>query len=177
MKTFKVIISGRQITFRELTLGEWGIVSDCMSGYFSLYLTSAQYGIVEPDISSLSVGEIIWIGEQVYLKSMKFSDEDRITSNVSSLVQNMDESVHVISALICRAFPAYKPEDVLTFDYETLVTRLAQISWMESQETQQGGNNPLQQRQRAAFNEADLREMSAQTSKAALSRELQRGGK
>jgi len=177
LKRFKVVISGKTILFRELTLGEWGSVNESSNGYFSLYLTCAQFGLLEPDISCLSIGEIIWIGEQIYLKSMRFSDEEQITNGVSELVKNMDESVHVIAALICKAFPAYKPEDVLAFDYDTLVIRLAQISWMDNKESSNLTHSPLQQRARGAYNEADLREMSASTSRAALTRELQKGGK
>lgn len=179
MKKYQVTLAGKEIIFRELTLGEWGSLSNYMNSYFALYDIVCRMGIVSPFYEALSSGEAIWIGEQIFFQSMKFSDDTEINNGVEKILKNIEESVHVLPAIICSAFPAYKPEDIMNFDFETLTTRLAQISWMENRETRVPTNAalPPQARSKSMFNEGDLRQMSIEKSKEALKQAISGGKK
>ena len=140
-------LGARQVIFRELTLGEWGRIGELGAGYFSLYSTITRCAILEPAYADLLPGEILYVGEIIFDKSAKFSDDKYIEGEVSRIRSGLEESIDIIPALVCSAFPSYTPEMVMEFDFQTLMIRLAQIQWMDDQNRPRSeipGLNPLQ---------------------------------
>ena len=135
------------VIFRELKLGEWGSLASIPHGNLSLYAKVVEYAILKPAYADLRPGEILYLGERVFQLSSKFADDNKLQSSVSKIRDTIEDSVHIIPALICSAFPAYTPEMILEFDFETLVIRLAQVKWINEgmqPEPEPEGANPLQ---------------------------------
>ena len=126
-------LGDNDVIFRELKLGEWGSLVNFPSESISLYAKATEYAILKPAYVDLRPGEILYLGERIVQLSSKFSDDTKMKSSVSTILNNIEESVHIIPVLICSAFPAYTPEMILEFDFETLVIRLAQATWVNEQ--------------------------------------------
>jgi len=156
MKTYAISLGGRDIIFRELNLGEWGNLKNERSGFFDLYATVAKFSVLHPKYEDLEVGEILFLGELILEKSKRFSDEGEISREIEYIVSNMETSPHLIPILICRAFPAYKPEDVMAWDFETFVTRMAQVQYMNDVKPNQDAPVGNLENQSIAKSKSDL---------------------
>lgn len=133
MRTYHMRLGDNDVIFRELKLGEWGSLANFPSESISLYAKAAEYAILKPTYVDLRPGEILYLGERIIQLSSRFSDANELNSSVNKIHTNIEDSIHMIPVLICSVFPAYTPEMVLEFDFETLVIRMAQVRWINEQ--------------------------------------------
>jgi len=162
MKKYSVVLNDKTIIFRELNLGEWNSLRVLTNGSFVLYAHIVELAVIEPAYSQLRAGEILYLGEKIFKISSKFADDAVLEDSVAKVRSTLETSVHIIPTLICSVFPAYTPEMVLEFDFDTLVIRLAQVQWLNDQ------NNP--KKQPAGVNELQIK--SIDNSHGALERAL-----
>jgi len=134
VKSYRMTLNKKNVKFRELNLGEWGVLRGRPMGNLTLYAGIVECALLHPAYADLRPGEILFLGEKIFQLSSKFADDKEIASRVSDIKKDFEDSIHVIPALICRVFPAYTPEMIMAFDFDTLVIRLAQVQWMSEQD-------------------------------------------
>lgn len=160
--------------YRELTLGEWDSLKNLNLSELCAAEHMAKLGILYPKYDQLLPGEIRKVGELIYQVSSKFANEDAMSAEIQA---HKKQILHGISGLdtiimtICDAFPAYKPEDILNFSYDTLVTRLAQAEAKFEPRKPFVGLNP-ERAGMSQFDVPELQQASIETSREALNQEL-----
>lgn len=173
MAKYYVKLGNYDIIYRDLTLGEWGTLENKPFTDLYIFGECAKLAIIAPDYKELQPGQILWIGERIFLKAARFADEQSIQQEINNRVSTLDTSVHMIPVIICSHFPAYKPEDVMKWDFETLVLRLAQIQWQQKDQTVQNRHIHAPMPHKSSnISEQQLKELSVKQSKEALLKAL-----
>lgn len=140
---YLVKIGDKSYIFREPTLGEWIFLEKfadskmCSEGYLVKKL------LIYPKPESLMVGEAVRLGEEIYKAASVFSDDEKISLALDKEREKLDshEDIDSIILTICSAFPAYKPEDVHNFNFQTLMKRIAQAERILQPQQPPGAKN------------------------------------
>jgi len=122
--------------FREPTLDEWMRLEK-----FELSKLNASSYLVDtlllyPPSEDLLAGEILSLGNEIYKVASKFADDSIIAESLDIISKDLNsgDSIESVIMIICSAFPSYKPEDIYEFNFDRLMTRLAQAKKILSPE-------------------------------------------
>ena len=165
---------GKVFIYRELTLGEWNSLTSMNLTELSALEHMIKLGLLYPKPEALLPGEIKKIGELIYQVSSKFADDEAMANTIREKKQRILSGASGLDSIvlsICEAFPAYKPEDVYNFDFETLTTRLAQSEAKFAPKREPAVLSPARKAQ-GNMTVSDLQQQSIDASTAALQAKL-----
>lgn len=114
--------------FREPTLDEWMRLEKFEFSKLNASSYLVDTLLLYPPRENLSAGEILSLGNEIYKIASKFADDNMIAEALDSMTKelNSGDSIESVIMIICSAFPSYKPEDIYEFNFDRLMTRLAQ---------------------------------------------------
>ncbi len=127
-----VLPDGTEIPWRPLTIGEFMEYDDLMkSGQYSIPViedeifkkcVTDRFYLVNIDKLSAGIVSTVVTNIMAYSGPQTIDDFNEALSTARAVIQG---PLHTVVDMVCRAFPAYKPEDVYSMDYSTLMLRTA----------------------------------------------------
>jgi len=114
--------------FRDPTLDEWMRLEKFEFSKLNASSYLVETLLLYPPKENLLAGEILSLGNEIYKVASKFADDNIIAKSLDTISRDLDsgDSIESVVMVICSAFPSYKPEDIYEFNFDRLMTRLAQ---------------------------------------------------
>jgi len=121
-------LRGKTYIFRDPTLGEWMKLEKFEFSKLNASAYLVDTLLLHPSKESLLAGEILSLGNEIYKVASKFADDNVIAGTLDTISKDLNsgDSIESVIMIICSAFPSYKPEDIYEFNFDRLMTRLAQ---------------------------------------------------